>query len=253
MQTTRIRPVLEQEHGAPRQTVNMPEPMRLSVTELARGCAQETARFRKKQPSDSRFGLELFRRAIELRDDEAWAHIYTQYGPLVLSWIMQHPGAALLLQQEDSSSLVNAAFAKFACALSPAKMQDFDQLPALLQYLKRCTHSVVADTMRYYQARRCEEPLETIEQEPAHDDPAFEVISGLAAQGVWQIIAEALNGEDERVLMNLAYIHGLTPVEISRQQHRHFPTVEDVYRVKRNILERLRRNRRLLALCQSPF
>jgi hypothetical protein len=40
----------------------------------------------------------------------------------------------------------------------------------------------------------------------------------------------------------------MKPSEISSQHRRLFPTVEDVYRIKRNVLERLRRNRRLQTL-----
>jgi DNA-directed RNA polymerase specialized sigma24 family protein len=108
-----------------------------------------------------------------------------------------------------------------------------------------CVHSVVADEVRARQARQYEETLELIEQEPASDDPADDVVSNISAQGLWQVIQEELNGEDERMLIYLAYIQGMKPSEISSQHRRFFPTVDDVYRIKRNVLERLRRNRRL--------
>ena len=62
------------------------------------------------------------------------------------------------------------------------------------------------------------------------------------------MIQEELNGEDERMLIYLAYIQGMKPSEISSQHRKFFPTVDDVYRIKRNVLERLRRNRRLQTL-----
>src|SRR5204863_9073847 len=105
--------------------------------------------------------------------------------------------------------------------------------------------SVVADEVRARQARQYEETLESIEQEPAGDDPADNVVSAITAQGLWQVIQDELNGEDERVLIYLAYVQGMKPSEISSQHLRLFPTVDDVYRIKRNVLERLRRNRRL--------
>ena len=54
-------------------------------------------------------------------------------------------------------------------------------------------------------------------------------------------------GEQERLLVCLMYVHGLKPSEVCAGYARLFPSVEDVYRVKRNLLERLRRNRRLRA------
>ena len=218
---------------------------RLSVNDLARCCAEETSKFLKQSVSNDRYCLELFRRAIVKRDDDAWACIYQQYAPLVLTWVTQHQSAAPVLGQDGGAPLVNAAFAKFSQALTPAKMDNFDSLAAILKYLKMCVHSVVADEVRSRQSRQYEETLELIEHEPASDDPADDVVSNISAQGLWQVIQEELNGEDERILIYLAYIQGMKPSEISSQHRRLFPTVDDVYRIKRNVLERLRRNRRL--------
>jgi RNA polymerase sigma factor (sigma-70 family) len=220
----------------------------LSVSELARCCAEETSKFLRQSVSNDRYCLELFRRAIVRRDDDAWICLYQQYAPLVLTWVNQHQSATLLLGQDSSAALVNAAFAKFAQALTPAKMGNFDTLAAVLKYLKMCVHSVIADEVRARQARQYEETLEAIEQEPAADDPAENVIAGLSVQSLWQVIQEELNSEDERLLLYLAYVQGMKPAEICAHQRQLFPTVEDVYRIKRNVLERLRRNRRLQAI-----
>jgi RNA polymerase sigma factor (sigma-70 family) len=220
----------------------------LPMNDLARCCSEETNKFLRQSASNDRFCMEIFRRAIVQRDDDAWSCIYQQYAPLVLTWITQRQSAAPLLSQDGSGPLVNAVFAKFAQALTPAKMENFDSLAAILKYLKMCVHSVVADEVRARQSRQYEETLEMIEQEPASDDPADDVISSISAQGLWQIIQEELNSEDERMLIYLAYIQGMKPSEISIRQQRLFPTVDDVYRIKRNVLERLRRNRRLQAM-----
>ena len=222
----------------------------LAINDLARCCAEETNKFLKQSMSNDRYCLEMFRRAIVQRDDDAWACIYQQYAPLVLTWVTQHQSAAPLLGQDGSAPLVNAAFAKFSQALTPAKMANFDSLAAILKYLKMCVHSVVADEVRARQARQYEETLELIENEPASDDPADDVVANISAQGLWQVIQEELNGEDERVLIYLAYIQGMKPSEISSRHRRLFPTVDDVYRIKRNVLERLRRNRRLQSMCK---
>ena len=221
---------------------------RLSVNDLARYCTEETNKFLRNSISNDRYCLELFRRAIVKRDEDAWTCIYQQYAPLVLTWVNQHQSAASLLGQDGGAPLVNAAFAKFAQALTPAKMGNFDTLAAILKYLKMCVHSVIADEVRARQARLYEETLDAIEQEPSTEDPAEDVISGLSIQSLWQVIQEELNGEDERLLIYLAYVQGMKPAEICTQHQQLFPSVEDVYRIKRNVLERLRRNRRLQSL-----
>jgi len=225
-----------------------PPPEQLSINELARCCSEETSKFLKQNVSNDRYCLELFRRAIVKRDDDAWACLYQQYAPLVLTWVTQHQSVAPLLGHDGSAPLVNAAFAKFSQALTPLKMGNFDSLAAILKYLKMCVHSVVADEVRTRQSRQYEETLDAIEHEPAGDDPADDVVSHISAQGLWQVIQEELNGEDERLLIYLAYVQGMKPSEISSLHRRFFPTVDDVYRIKRNVLERLRRNRRLQAM-----
>lgn len=233
------------EQGPRKQSNGVPQPEQLSINELARCCSEETTKFLKQNVSNDRYCLELFRRAITKRDDDAWACIYQQYAPLVLTWVNQHQSAVPLLGQDGSPPLVNAAFAKFSQALTPVKMDNFDSLAAVLKYLKMCVHSVVADEVRVRQSRQYEEALELMEHEPATDDPADDVVANISAQGLWEVIQEELNSEDERILIYLAYIHGMKPSEISSQHRRLFPTVDDVYRIKRNVLERLRRNRRL--------
>ncbi len=185
---------LSQPSGSPPgmrgQGDSAPPPEQLSINELARSCSEETNKFLKQNASDDRFCLELFRRAIVKRDDDAWACIYQQYAPLVLTWVTQHQSAAPVLGQDGSGPLVNAAFAKFSQALTPVKMGNFDSLAAILKYLKMCVHSVVADEVRSRQSRQYEETLETIEHEPASDDPADDVVSNISAQGLWQVIQE---------------------------------------------------------------
>lgn len=220
----------------------------ISVTDLARSCAEETNKFLKQVASNDCFCLELFRRAIVGRNEDAWESIYQQYAPLVLTWVTQHQSATPILGQEGSAPLVNAAFAKFAQALTPEKMGNFDSLAAILKYLKMCVHSVVADEVRSRKAQQLEDTLDMITQEPASDDPAEHVVSHIAAQDLWQIIEEELHGEEERIVVYQAYVQGMKPSEICIRHRQHFPTVDDVYRVKRNVLERLRRSRRLQML-----
>jgi DNA-directed RNA polymerase specialized sigma24 family protein len=223
----------------------------LSISELAHHCSEETVKFLKQHASNDLYCLELFRRAIGEHDDSAWACIYQQYAPLVLTWVTQHQSVVMLVGQDGYAALVNAAFAKFAQALTPVKMSNFDALAAVLKYLKMCVHSVVADEVRSYQARQYEETLESIDQEPASDDPANAVIASLAVQDVWQVILEEVNSEEERVLIHLVYMYGMKPSEICQHNSHLFPTVDDVYRIKRNVLERLRRNHRLQELLQQ--
>ncbi len=99
-----------------------------------------------------------------------------------------------------------------------------------------------------------EEPSEPgyLEKEPeAGNDPAEEVVARFAFQELYGIVRDELRGEDERAIGLLSLLCGLTPRAIFHARHDLFPTVGDVYRVKRHVIERLRRNKRLRAYLRA--
>jgi len=222
--------------------------MQQPVQELAAALARETQQFLKRQTSDDLIGLALFTLAAAQRNQEAWSCLYQQYEPLVLTWVTQHPGADPLLRYDGSSrSLVNAVFAKFSLALTPTKIENFNSLAAILKYFKLCAHSVIADEVRAWHrhAHQYEEQLDAIERyELAAADPADDVLALVSASRLWQVIQQELN-EKERIVLYLTSILEMKPGEIREKHARLFPSVDDVYRIKRNAQERLRRNRQL--------
>lgn len=222
-------------------TTHALDPDRLSLPALAARCVEESKRFLKHEPTDSRYELELFRRAVALQNEDAWAYLYQQYAPMVLTWITQRiPGS-----EEEYAELVNAAFARFAQAVTPAKFAHFGHVAALLKYLKMCVHSVVADEVRARRHRPSEESIEHMDTElGTADDPADGVIAEIAAQGLWKVIRSKLHSEDELALI-LASMRGYHPMEIWQLHRDLFETVADVYRIKRNMMERFRRKRHL--------
>ena len=76
-------PGLNSEMGG--QAESAPQMDLLSINDLARCCSEETNKFLKQSVSNDRYCLELFRRAISRHDEDAWACIYQQYAPLVLT------------------------------------------------------------------------------------------------------------------------------------------------------------------------
>lgn len=204
---------------------------------------EETTRFLRGGPSDDRYCLALLRRAIYGPDDEyARACLYAQYAPLVLTRITHQRRTAPILFQDGSAPLVNRSCAPLTNALTAAKRDSFATLESLLASLKLCVRSVVRDEVR---ARRAEEALGLPERALVLDDPAETEVAKLLAKGTWRVIGEELQREFARVLVYLVFMQGLIPDEISSQYQRLFPSVEDVYRIKRTVLERRRRNRRL--------
>ncbi len=231
--------------------IEMRTPEQLTVTELIQQSRREIAQFVHQQATDDSCAFELFRRAIVQRDEQAWSGIYGLYNAVISSWILRQVPK---LADEDLEALVNRVFAKFAHAMNAQKERDFSCVRALLGYLRRCVESVVADHCRSQRARLREETFEFLDQEPVLDDPADLVATQLAAQELWQLIWKEVTSVEERLIVQLVCALGLSPRELQRRYSHVFTSVDDIYRIKRNVLERLRRNKELLQLLdrQSP-
>lgn len=205
----------------------------LSVPELARRCAEETARYQRGEAYAERFCFELFRRAIVERDNAAWSAIYAQYTEVVRRWI----GTRM-----DPEEGVVTAFERFWRALDSQKFPRFNSLAAVLQYLKMCVYSVAVDQARAASAAAGERPIEAALSVPAAENVEGTVARRLDGAALWAIVQRVLADEHERLILYLSYAMGLTPREICAKHGDRFPQVQEVYRIKRNALDRLRRS-----------
>lgn len=219
----------------------------LPIADLVQGARQETALFLRKLPTDGSHAFELFRRALVLRDDAAWSGLYDQYTFLVKSWILRRASTHFI---DDVDGLVNAVFAKFFHAVNACNWQNFRDTRAVLAYLRCCAESVVADDRRLRQRWSREDPLDVMEQELQFDDPAEVVATQLVAQDFWHVVSNAVSGYKERLVLQLIAL-GDQPRELQQRYPLLFPSVNDVYRVRRNLLERLRRNRAVQAFVRQ--
>jgi DNA-directed RNA polymerase specialized sigma24 family protein len=205
----------------------------LAVADLARRCGEETARYRRGEPHSDRYCFELFRRAVVERDDAAWAAVVAQYREPLRYWL----GGP----QEDSDEGVSAAFERFWRAVSAQKFARFSALPAILQYLKMCAHTVVIDRRRAMRVTALEQTLEEAPELPDGEEIEERVTNRVDAGAFWQEVRRILSDERELRVIYLSYVIGLTPRAICARFDGEFPNVQEVYRLKRSALERLRR------------
>ncbi len=229
----------------------------LPLAELAQRSAEESQKYMQQRPNDPTIILALFYRACsgEKDADSAWTALYQQYTPLVLAWITRYRSSALaLLVHEEVSvwSLVNAAFAKFAQSISH-KIQHFTRLPQLLSYFEHCTHSILADRVRtclsvQYQRQNGAlswEDLRDAPFEPVSEEVADLVEHQCFAEHFWLVVDGCLRDDTERLLLHLSFQKQMRPEEIHSDYPALYATVDDVYRLKRNIIERLSRSLQL--------
>jgi hypothetical protein len=209
-----------------------------------RRCGAENERFRSGQPSDPSYAYELFRRALVECDDGAWNHLYELYHALVEHWVCKN--AAFELSGETSDALAGEAFARFWQAIPPARFAQFPSAAALLHYLQLCTSCVVIDSVR---AAARLAPAELALLGDTHQRaPDEEVLERIRRVELWRYIGQRLNSEAERVVISDSFVYGLKPSAIQARRPDLFASVNDVYMVKRNLIERLSRDRGLRAL-----
>ena len=225
------------------------QPRQMAVDELAVRCQQETINYFRHQSHDDQYCFELFRRAVQEQDHNAWAMISIQYQSLVTGWVSQHSGFES--SGEEAEYFVNGAFGKISGTLSPEKFQSFSELGFLLRYLKMCVHSIITD---YNRAADYADVLtldDVEEEESAELSPEEQALEHSNRQTFWELTKSRLHDEKERVVVHCSFVLDLKPQEILEHFQTMFSDVDEIYRVKQNVISRLRRDvefRKLLGM-----
>jgi DNA-directed RNA polymerase specialized sigma24 family protein len=227
-------------HGGSRGMSHVEGLERLSVAAVCDRCREETTRFRRREAHDDRYCFDVIRRAVVEGEQRCWEAITEIYHDHVIGWC-RRSGAA----EEDLDGLALEAWERFWQSYTAEKLADAGgSTAAVLAYLKLCARSVVLDEAR----RRGR----TARYEPAGQDtigaPAEAAASRVEhadLEAFWRLIDRHLRGDRERLLVHLAYELDLPAAAIQRRHPDLFPAVTDVYKVHRNILDRLRRSKEL--------
>jgi len=208
---------------------------KMSLATLTEYSVRELAKYRRKEPCDDKYCLEIFRRAVMLHDNYAWIALQRQFGENVRLWLGGHSHRELALRYESEQTYIDDAFRRFWQAVSDQSL-SFNTIASALSYLRLCLHCAIMDTLRAY-ARANIEPI------PEHghpDEPQVE--DHYHENEFWETIKSLLPGEKEQ---RVAYLHfhcNLKPREIIRYCPGEFHNEEEIYRLKRNIVERIQRN-----------
>ena len=114
---------------------------------------------------------------------------------------------------------------------------EFNTLAGALRFLHTCLNSDIIDTLRA-QMRPEEMPLPEpgFPEEPTADEPDD-------SHERWEILKRFLPNEREQRLAYLLYYCGLKPRQIVQFLPQEFDDVHEIFRLTRNILDRLKRNK----------
>jgi DNA-directed RNA polymerase specialized sigma24 family protein len=215
----------------------------MPVENLAQKCAQETDFYFNHKNYDSRYCFELFRRAIRSKDERALEVIIVQYRPLVAywvdRWVSKHPEFSLF--NEETQDFVAQAFERFWVSYTSAKFEHAQSsLPAVLKYLQMCVHGALTDSWRKLHRLQLEQ--DTREEERELSDPAPTPEALFQKDELWQLIRKKSKHPKEYLVLYASFYLNLSPRDILAEYPDQFGEINEVYRYKTNILERLERD-----------
>lgn len=190
--------------------------------------------------------IEALYRALSERDAASWEAAWRYWSPRVAGWVRRHP--QYRYTGEDVDYFINRAFEKLWRAVDPEKLERFQNPAQLVQYLKLCVHSVILDELRTPAsevapvAATAEELADVPAPEPTVEE---QVVNRVRRDALWATVAEHVRSEEERCLVEAMLVRGLPPREVAERYRGLFGGVEEVYRIKRNLIDRLSRDKRL--------
>lgn len=205
----------------------------LSIETLVAHCWREIKYYRSGEPYNDAYGLELLRRAIVQEDEQAWAGVQHCFSGMVHGWLLRHPKRDMACRFDSNENYVAQTFERFWQATTSNRHIEFMTLAAALHYLHASLNGVILDTLRAY-VRPREVML------PEFGELQVEDTSDKSE--VWDALQTILSDEQEKRLAYLLFHCGLKPREIMRFCPQEWHDVHEIYRLKRNIMDRLLHN-----------
>ena len=212
--------------------IEMDKPPRsMSLSELTSRCMSEIQKYNQREPHNDQCCLEIFRRALLQQDSHAWSGLMEHFHGIVLSWVRRHPQREAVRDIDSEENFVALTFERFWRVTVRNKTLEFTTLAGALVFLRACVNSVIIDTLRSQKEIPIPENFERVAPEPDESNQRWEVIKGFIP-----------NAREQR-LAYLLYYCGLKPRQIVQLLPREFNDVHEIFRLTRNIIDRLRRNK----------
>jgi hypothetical protein len=177
--------------------------------------------------------LELLRRASTDGDLEAWAAFQQGLEEIVLTWLHEHPGSEAACRLQSERYFVALAFERFWQAVVQGQVAC-ETLSEVLVYLRASLNGAILETLRV--SRRpgaISSPWPDVEGRPDRSE-------------VWDRLQALLPNRREQRLAYLLYHCGMGPREIARCCPQEWSDVQEIYRLRHTILERLLNHANLL-------
>ncbi len=212
---------------------------------------QLAARCRQRQPDASHepFCFELFRRAIAEGCAVCWQYVHTQYYGLVRAWLLRYN----LSDAETVDDLAQDTFASFIRFFTPTKLNQANSLGSILSYLKSCAVTSVLQVRRKTARETVLLDWDEAVLDPQLRSDSAETQAGqnLTAADIWSVVEATCQTDQERLLARQMLVSGLKPADMVKRYPQQFSSIDEIYRLKRNLVDRLRRHPTLRAIHQN--
>jgi hypothetical protein len=216
----------------------------LTNEKLSIHCREQSGLFRMgEQDNDSRFCLELIRRAV-FRVAHADHYFYDVYQP----WLQKKIGSMIQGNEDLIADMTQEALLRFFQYVTPQNWSGFEGLPQLLAYLNKCGETSV---FAYWRLQNKETLLADF---VSVGDNTVRSIEGTISRDtlenqLWLCVKRNCNDNIDYLLAQQLWLYGVKPRELVKRHSDQFTSVTEVYKRKRNLIDRLKRD----ADCQSLY
>ena len=201
----------------------------LTLSELGTLCKE-----RGRQSTHEKYCFELFRRAIEEKNQKSWEILYMQYKMLVLQWVHR----ITLPEHIEIEDVVQQIFLEFNRAYTADKLAKAEGLASILAYLKSCAISTSQHIRR-------KAKLDTIRISNDGGESGENLAQALNNEWLWKMMESLCHDEKELTVMRTAFILDMKPIEVMTIYPHLFETPHDVSQIKQRVLFRLKRHPKL--------
>ena len=178
------------------------------------------------------YSVELLRRAIAHGDQQAWAGFQQCLEETVVTWLHEHPSREAACRGLCEKDVVAQAFERFRQGAVQGQIA-FETLAGVLVYLRAILQGVILERLRILsRPKEVSMPVPDLSCELGMEDQ-------LDSNQTWEILQTLLPGTRERRLAYLLYHCGLGPQEIVQCCSQEWSDVQEISRLRRNIVERL--------------
>lgn len=208
-------------------------------------CEENSEIYKKqKEASDDRFCYELIRRAV-FNIEDASNRMYDIY----YDWLLRKLKAISTQPTPDIEDVAQEAFVKFFTYVTPKTWSKFKSLAYVLAYLGQCGKSVL-----YTYWRKLAQQKKMLQAFPEDEDvvngeetdrPMEENIEqDQFRHQVWECVVQNCQDAKDRFLAQQLWQYGRKPKEVARHFPNMFPQPVEIYKRKRNLVDRIKNDAR---------